>query len=155
MLVGSVDANTREIPRIRNGMFNHKRTLHPALLASDLAAIVPLHELEQLDRVATTLTIAADEQIVRADAFGRECFVVIDGDFSVQLGDQSIHIGPGGVIGEMALLTLKPRSASVTATIDSSVYVLNRAEFATVLDACPKFSRFVLDGAVRRSTAAA
>jgi len=43
----------------------------------------------------------------------------------------------------------------VTATVDSSVYVFNRAEFASVLDTCPRFSRFVLDGAVRRSAAAA
>jgi CRP-like cAMP-binding protein len=42
----------------------------------------------------------------------------------------------------------------VTATVDSSVYVLNRSEFATVLDACPKLSRHVLDGAVRRTVAA-
>ena len=46
-------------------------------------------------------------------------------------------------------------TASVTATTDSSVYVLNRAEFASVLDTCPRFSRFVLDGAVRRTAAAA
>lgn len=136
-------------------MFTRKSTLHPALLASDLAATVPLSELEQLDRLATTLSIAAGEEIVRADAFGRECFVVIDGDFSIQLGDHSIQVGPGAVIGELALLTLKPRNASVTATVDSSVYVLNRAEFATVLDTCPKLSRLVLSGALQRTAAAA
>ena len=136
-------------------MFTRKSTLHPALLASDLAATVPLNELEQLDRLATTLSIAAGEEIVRADAFGRECFVVIDGGFSIQLGEHSIQVGPGAVIGELALLTLKPRNASVTATVDSSVYVLNRAEFATVLDTCPKLSRLVLSGAVQRTAAAA
>lgn len=136
-------------------MFTRKSTLHPALLASDLAATVPLDELEQLDRLATTLNIAAGEEIVRADAFGRECFVVIDGEFSIQLGDRSIHVGPGAVIGELALLTLKPRNASVRATVDSSVYVLNRAEFATVLDTCPKLSRLVLSDAVQRTVAAA
>jgi CRP-like cAMP-binding protein len=134
-------------------MFARKRTLHPALLASDLATTVPLSELEHLDRLATTLNIAAGEEIVHAQAFGRECFVVIDGEFSVDLGDRSVDVGPGAVIGELALLTLKPRNASVTATVDSSVYVLNRSEFATVLDICPKFSRFVLDGAVRRTAA--
>lgn len=136
-------------------MFTRKRNLHPSLLASELAVTVPVSELEQLDRLATTLNIAAGEEIVHADAFGRECFVVIDGEFSVQLGDHSIRVGPGAVIGELALLTLKPRNASVTASVDSSVYVLNRSEFATVLDTCPKFSRLVLDGAVRRTAAAA
>ena len=141
--------------RTRNVMFTRKRTLHPSLLASELAVTVPAAELEQLDRLATTLHISAGEEIVHLDEFGRECFVVIDGEFSVNLGDHSIPVGPGAVIGELALLTMKPRTASVTASVDSSVYVLNRAEFATVLDTCPKFSRFVLDGAVRRTAAAA
>ncbi len=135
-------------------MFTRKRTLHASLLASELAVTVPIGELEQLDRLATTLYISAGEEIMHLDQFGRECFVVIDGEFGVNLGDHTIPVGPGGVIGELALLTLKPRTASVTATVDSSVYVLNRAEFATVLDVCPKFSRVVLDGAVRRSAAA-
>ena len=136
-------------------MFTRKRTIHPSLLASEMAVNVPVIELEQLDRLATTLHIAAGEQIMHRDDFGRECFVVIDGEFSVNVGAHEIPVGPGAVIGELALLTMKPRTASVTATVDSSVYVLNRAEFATVLDTCPKFSRFVLDGAVRRTTAAA
>ncbi len=136
-------------------MFTRKFSIHPSLLASELAVTVPVSELEQLDRLATTLHIGAGEEIVHLDRFGRECFVVIDGEFRVDLGDHSISVGPGAVIGELALLTLKPRNATVTATVDSSVYVLNRAEFATVLDTCPKLSRFVLEGAVRRTAAAA
>lgn len=136
-------------------MFTHQHELHPAFLASDLAATVPAKELEQLDRVATTLNIAAGEVIVRSGAVGRECFVVIDGEFSIQIGDHSIHVGPGAVIGELALLTLRPRNASVTATVDSTVYVLNRAEFATVLDTCPNLSRVVFNSAVQRTVAAA
>ena len=113
----------------------------------------PPSELETLDRLATTIQIDAGEAIVRAEEFGRECFVVIDGEFRIDLGDSDVIVGPGAVIGELALLTMKPRTASVTATVDSSVYVLNRSEFATVLDACPKLSRYVLDGAVQRTVA--
>jgi len=136
-------------------MFTRKHILPAALLASDLAVTVPVSELEALDRLATTIQIAAGEKIMHADAFGRECFVVIDGEFEIQLGDHTVTLGPGAVIGELSLLTLKPRTASVTATVDSSVYVLNRAEFSTVLDVCPKFSRLVLDGAVQRTVDAA
>lgn len=136
-------------------MFTRKHTLPAALLASDLGAAVPVSELEELERLATTIHIAAGEEIMQADASGRECFVVIDGQFEIQLGDQSLNVGPGAVIGELSLLTLKPRTASVTATVESSVYVLNRAEFATLLDLCPKFARFVLDGAVQRTVTAA
>ncbi len=136
-------------------MFNRNSIVHDALLASELAVTVPVGELETLDRLATTIRIPAGEEIVHADRLGRECFVVIDGEFRVDLGDSDVIVGPGAVIGELALLTLKPRTASVAATVDSSVYVLNRSEFHTVLDACPKFARFVLDGAVQRTAAAA
>lgn len=135
-------------------MFNRKRIIHSSLLASELAVSVPVSELETLDRLATTIQISAGEQIMRAEQFGRECFVVIDGEFRIDLGDSEVVVGPGAVIGELALLTMKPRTASVTATVDSSVYVLNRSEFASVLDACPKLSRDVLDGAVQRTVAA-
>jgi CRP-like cAMP-binding protein len=132
-------------------MFTRKRHLHPALLASDLAATVPTTELETLDRIATTIQVPAGEQIVRKDGFGRECFVVIDGEFLVERDDAEIVVGAGSVIGELALLNLQPRTASVTATTDSSVYVLTRAEFATVLDVCPNLAGFVYDGAARRA----
>jgi len=136
-------------------MFTRKHILPAALLASDLAVTVPVSELEALDRLATTIQIAAGEEIMHADASGRECFVVIDGEFEIQLGDNTVTSGPGAVIGELSLLTLKPRTASVIANVDSSVYVLNRAEFATLLDVCPKLARFVLDGAVQRTVDAA
>ncbi len=135
-------------------MFTRKRTIHSSLLATDLAVAVPASELETLDRLATTLQIPAGGQIMRADEFGRECFVVIDGQFIIELDELTVLVGPGSVIGEMALLTLKPRTATVTARVDSSVYVLNRSEFATVLDTCPKLARFVLDGAIQRALVA-
>jgi len=136
-------------------MFTRKQPLHPALRASDLAATAPIEELEALDALATTIQVAAGEQIVRQDGFGRECFVVIDGEFTVRRGDTSITVGPGSVIGELALLTGKPRTASVVATTDSSVYVLTRSEFVTMLHSCPNIARYVFDGAVRRATVAA
>ncbi len=135
-------------------MFTRKHTLHPSLLDSELGRSVPVSELRTLDRLATTVQIDAGDEIMHADDFGRECFVVIDGEFEIQLDDDTITVRSGAVIGELALLTLKRRTASVVATADSSVYVLNRAEFATVLDVCPKLSRHVLDGAVRRAVAA-
>lgn len=136
-------------------MFTRKHTLHPSLLASDLAVTVPVDELETLDRVATTISIAAGEEIMHAEEYGRECFIVVDGQFLVDVGDAEIMVGPGAVIGELSLLTLRPRTASVTALTDAIVYVLNRSEFSTVLDTCPKLSRHVLDGAVQRTVATA
>jgi CRP-like cAMP-binding protein len=127
--------------------------IHPELLASELGISVPVTELETLDRLATAISVAAGEQIVQKNGFGRECFVVIDGQFKVERDDVTILLGAGAVIGEMALLTLKPRTASVTATTDSSVYVLTPTEFASLLDTCPAIAQYVLVGAARRAAA--
>ncbi len=132
---------------------SNKIELHPALLASELGIAAPVEELEVLDRLATPIAVASGEQIVRKDGFGRECFIVIDGQFKIERDDLDLLVGPGTVIGEMALLTLKPRTASVTATADSSVYVLTRAEFASLLDTCPAIAQYVLVGATRRAAA--
>jgi CRP-like cAMP-binding protein len=134
-------------------VFTTKHTVHPALLASELGAHVPMSELELLDILATPIDVSAGEEIVHVDDFGRECFVVIDGEFEVRRGDATFLVGPGQVIGELALLTLKPRTASVTATTDSKVYVLNRGEFGAVLEQCPNLGRYILEGAVKRAAA--
>ena len=48
-------------------MFTRKHTIHPSLLASELAVTVPVNELEQLDRLATTLDISDGEEIMHLD----------------------------------------------------------------------------------------
>jgi CRP/FNR family cyclic AMP-dependent transcriptional regulator len=134
-------------------MFATKTRIHPELAASELGIVVPMDELLTLDRLATTISVPAGEQIMEKDGFGRECFIVIDGEFKVERDDLTVVVGAGAVLGEMALLTLKPRSATVTATTDSNVYVLNRAEFSAVLDSCPSIAQHVLVGAARRAAA--
>jgi CRP-like cAMP-binding protein len=132
---------------------SNKIELHPALLASELGIAAPIEELEVLDRLATPIAVPSGEQIVRKNGFGRECFIVIDGQFKIERNDLTVLVGPGAVIGEMALLTLKPRTASVTATTDSRVYVLTPTEFGALLDTCPAIAQYVLVGATRRAAA--
>jgi CRP/FNR family cyclic AMP-dependent transcriptional regulator len=134
-------------------MFATKTRIHPELATSELGLAAPIEELQRLDRLATTISVPAGEQIMQKNGFGRECFIVIDGQFRVERDDLTIVVGAGAVLGEMALLTLKPRSATVTAATDSTVYVLNRAEFSSLLDTCPSIAQHVLVGATRRAAA--
>jgi len=151
---GSISVSVGGLAGSSHPVFRRKRPIHPALSASDMAAAVDADELQTLDRLATPIRVAAGEEILRKDELGRECFVVIDGQFEVQRDDTTITVGPGSIIGELALLTRKPRNASVTATTDASVYVLTPPEFGTMLATCPDIARYVLQGAVRRATAA-
>ena len=65
---------------------------------------------------------------------GDEMYVIEDGRFTVQaiLGGKLTHlaeIGPGGVVGEMAIMTEQPRSATVSALTDARIWALHRRDF--------------------------
>ncbi len=154
LVICVTDGNERGDIGVVRSMFAQKTQLHPSLVASDLASTIPRDELETLDRMATTIRLAAGHEITRKDGVGRECFVVIDGEFQVGPDGDGVVVGPGSVVGELALLTNKPRNASVVALTDASVYVLTPSEFSAALDACPQFARYVYDGALRRTLAA-
>lgn len=56
---------------------------------------------------------------------------VKDSDFG--LGVEVAQLGPGDCVGELALITGAPRSASCTAVVDTVVYKLDKAIFEAVL----------------------
>ena len=56
----------------------------------------------------------------------------------------------GETVGEMALLSGEPRSATVVTLRDSELLQLSKAAFARLLDAHPKVLRFITDLLVRR-----
>lgn len=71
-------------------------------------------------------------EVVVAEGDVGTCFYVVDyGSFRVSSSDQTLtNLGPGDSFGELALLYDKPRRATVSATADSRVWVLERKAFA-------------------------
>jgi len=130
-------------------MFLRSKT--PAnLKGSELASKLPAAELQRLDELGTAVDVEAGEEIIARSSRGRQCFVVVDGELVVQGEGFTGRIGAGEVAGELALLTGRPRSASVKAAGDAKVYALRPADFATLLSDAPKFRRSVLDDASDR-----
>ncbi len=69
---------------------------------------------------------------------GTECFFVIDGSAAVYAGGEHIAaIGPGSIVGEMALVGHKPRNASVVAETPMQLLAFNIAGFKKLLDTMP------------------
>jgi CRP-like cAMP-binding protein len=69
---------------------------------------------------------------------GTECFFVIDGHAGVLSGGEHIaDIGPGSIVGEMALVGHKPRNASVVAQSPMHLLAFNIAAFKKLLEAMP------------------
>jgi len=55
------------------------------------------------------------------------------------------EIGPGAVVGEMALLSGRPRVATVTLLTDAEVLVLARREFQALMDEMPSVRSQVME----------
>ena len=69
---------------------------------------------------------------------GTECFFVISGSAAVYSGGQHIAaIGPGSIVGEMALVGHKPRNARVVAETPMELLSFNIAAFKRLLEAMP------------------
>ena len=77
---------------------------------------------------------------------GLECFVVADGEAGVYVNGQWVaKIGPGEMVGEMALIDRKPRSATVKAVTPMKLLSLDSKRFRTLLDEMPKASRALME----------
>jgi CRP/FNR family cyclic AMP-dependent transcriptional regulator len=120
-------------------------------------ARVPLFEglskkqLSQISSLMTPLDLAAGKVLARQGDVGREFVILLDGEVEVARDGEVIAVrGPGDYIGEIALLDNRRRTATVTATTNVTVEVLNRAEFASLLANTPELSSQILATVARR-----
>jgi CRP-like cAMP-binding protein len=104
---------------------------------ADLLAKVPLlsglsrKELEKLSRDFASRTFPAGSVVVReGDDRGIGFFVVAAGEGTVSVnGKQVGTVGPGDYFGEVALISDRVRTATVTATTDLECLVMTMWDF--------------------------
>ena len=91
-------------------------------------------ELARLLPYVDEAELAAGHVLMEEGKPGREAFVIAEGEAEVALqGTVVTRLGPGEVIGEMALLDHSPRSATVTAATPMRVLVLDPVGFRSIL----------------------
>jgi signal transduction histidine kinase len=112
-------------------------------------------QLKQLVDMAEPVLLRAGDCLIRQGDPGDAAFVVISGEFEIQKqsGPSLIKIdmrSPGDVVGEMALLSRTPRSASVTAKTDSEVLRIPQEAFEKLLSSSPSAAMAVLHWVMAR-----
>src|SRR5215831_8805267 len=105
---------------------------------------------ESLLKLGTCLKIAefaASEVIVREGAPGVSMYIIKSGHVEVRKKDPTTgfdflvaQLSEGAAVGEMSLLTGKPRSATVTTAEPTVVFTLTRADFRNLLTQHPEIS---------------
>jgi CRP/FNR family cyclic AMP-dependent transcriptional regulator len=96
-------------------------------------------ELDRVAELADSVEAFPGAVIIDQGRVGQECFVVLEGEATVHVGDDLVAtIGPGTMIGEMALVDHRPRSASVIAATPMRLVAFDTADFKTLLTEMPK-----------------
>ena len=91
------------------------------------------------------LTVDAGEALFREGEAGDVMFAIVEGSVEVSRGGQMIEkVGPGAILGELALIDASPRSATATATEPSRVVRIDQAHFTFLVQEHPTFALQVM-----------
>ena len=108
-------------------------------------------ELKSVAKLMTELKVKEGATLTRQGEPGREFMIISAGTAKVEIDDKTVaHLAPGDFLGELAVISGTPRTATVTATSPMIVEVLNRREFMALLDESANLGRKILVGAVKR-----
>jgi CRP/FNR family transcriptional regulator, cyclic AMP receptor protein len=134
-------------------------------------ARVPLSKNEKIDLLRRTalfaectkaelveVALSSDEReapegvrLAQEGRHGREFFILVEGVVSVRRGGRKLaELGPGDWFGEIAILTYKPRSATVTAISPVRLLVISDRAFRRVVEGAPRIALSVLRSVAAR-----
>lgn len=108
-------------------------------------------QLDHVARVVTELVISAGDTFINEGSLAHEFMVIEEGSATVRRGGRKVAtLGPGDVVGELALILHRPRNASVTADTDLRVLVVDGRSFDPLLDEVPGLARRLLTTVAER-----
>lgn len=112
-----------------------RRAARDRLRAIEIFAGCTDDELDEIDRLATEISVAVGQRITREGAGALEFVVIIDGTVTVKRGEEIVAtVGAGSFVGEMGLLGDGLRNATVTATTPVRALVFDAGAFGRMLE---------------------
>jgi CRP-like cAMP-binding protein len=123
----------------------------------DLLAKVPLfsgcskRELQEVAALADELDLSEGTVLIKEGERGREFFVIVDGTVAVSRNGRRIStLGGGDWIGEIALVSDVPRTATVTTTSPVRLLVVTDRAFSGLIKRSPSIALKVLASVAER-----
>ncbi len=124
--------------------FASRRLPSLRLARSGLFAGLPASELARFDRESNWIRLRGGDTLFQQGDAADDMYVVVRGSLEVLVAGRTGHarlvdvLGPSASIGEMALLTDEPRSATVRAIRDSELVRVPKVEFLRLLEEHPR-----------------
>jgi CRP/FNR family cyclic AMP-dependent transcriptional regulator len=123
----------------------HKDTKIDLLKAVPLFAGCSKAELQRIASLADELDLGDGATLIREGERGREFIVVVEGTVDVtRKGKKIRELGAGDFIGEIALVSDVPRTATVTATSPVRLLVVTDRAFRGLVEQMPSIATKVL-----------
>jgi len=102
-------------------------------------------ELARVADLADEVEAEAGAELMDQGRPGLECYVILDGTAGVYFGgDHIATLEAGSMVGEMALIDHRPRSATVVAESSMRLLAFDTRHFRALLDELPKASQRVM-----------
>jgi CRP-like cAMP-binding protein len=128
-----------------------ERSVADAIGDAGLFSLCTRKELKLVAKLAKTRTVRAGTTLVTEGERGDTMFVLLSGGATVHKAGRKIaDLGPGEVVGELAVLAKAPRNATVKTSRDSEVATIGRRELFRLIDDAPGFSRKLLESLANR-----
>jgi CRP/FNR family cyclic AMP-dependent transcriptional regulator len=108
-------------------------------------------ELRKIASLADEIDLPAGTRLTKEGASGKEFVVIVKGRADVvRRGKKLRSLGNGDFLGEIALVTGTPRTATVTTTEPTRALVIAAPAFRTLLRNTPSMQLKVLDALASR-----
>lgn len=108
-------------------------------------------ELRTVGRLSDIVHYPKGEVICEEGTDGREFFLVMDGEAAVKKGKKTVaKMRPGSYFGELSVLDGGPRSATVVASTDMDLLVLEQRQFSGLIRELPAIAAKLLTAMAAR-----
>jgi CRP-like cAMP-binding protein len=108
-------------------------------------------ELTEIASIADELDLDPGSTLTKQGARGQEFVVIADGAADVVRNGKRVNrLGSGDFLGEIALITAQPRTATVKTTEPTRILVINAGDFRRLLRRMPSIQEKVLEALAER-----
>ena len=132
----------------------HKNAKVELLKGVPLFARCSKQELAEIATIADEIDLPEGKQLTKEGGRGREFFVLLEGSADVRRNKRKVKtLGPGDFLGEIALVTKTPRTATVTTSSPVRALVVSEQNFRRLLERSPDVQIKVLEALAERVAA--